>query len=260
MSEIKSFVCPNCGANTTNTTNCEYCGSLLVRFVEKGIDLSQTVYLNNDKVLPGLIKHLERNLAIQKKEIAITDISWIDQNGDKPTISVLTQSNAAWSDRRDIEISDANDGLIIALSFDYYADSSTESQQINRLAKYQEQKFKKLPSFELFTPHNSIIYDDDVECQITVHEYAIYFGHDAEGAARIISEILVEVMDIKLDDSSIEIHTDTADAITQYREKSNQAWDEEHDDTFKIFGIEWYLAVIYAAVGFLLGKILLNLF
>lgn len=37
--EIKTIVCPNCGANTTNHQNCEYCGSMLVRCYEMmGID------------------------------------------------------------------------------------------------------------------------------------------------------------------------------------------------------------------------------
>ena len=67
MSELKTFVCPNCGANTTNAQNCEYCGSLLVRFVEKGIDLSHTTYLNNDAVFPGLITQLKYNLKLQEK-------------------------------------------------------------------------------------------------------------------------------------------------------------------------------------------------
>ena len=48
--EANVIKCPNCGASSTNHTNCEYCGSLLVRFVDKGIDLSTTSYLTNDKV------------------------------------------------------------------------------------------------------------------------------------------------------------------------------------------------------------------
>ena len=75
--ELKSYVCPNCGANTTNTQNCEYCGSLLVRFVEKGIDLSHTSYLNNNAVFPGLVEELKRNLELQSenpKDWVATDL------------------------------------------------------------------------------------------------------------------------------------------------------------------------------------------
>lgn len=57
--EMNVIKCPNCGASSTNHTNCEYCGSLLVRFVDKGIDLSTTSYLTNDKVYAGLIEGSE---------------------------------------------------------------------------------------------------------------------------------------------------------------------------------------------------------
>lgn len=53
--------CPNCGAAAKNHKNCEYCGSLLIRFVEKGIELPQH-YRNNNKVFSGLIDALKENL------------------------------------------------------------------------------------------------------------------------------------------------------------------------------------------------------
>ncbi len=34
--QVQTIVCPNCGANATNHHNCEYCGSLLVRFASTG--------------------------------------------------------------------------------------------------------------------------------------------------------------------------------------------------------------------------------
>ena len=63
--ELKSLVCPHCGANTTNMQNCEYCGSLLVRFVDKGIDISNTSYNNGDNIFPGLLTELRNNLTLQ---------------------------------------------------------------------------------------------------------------------------------------------------------------------------------------------------
>ena len=66
MPELKSYTCPNCGANTTDARNCEFCGSLLVRFVEKGIDLSQTTYLDDTETFPGLINALKQNLQLQE--------------------------------------------------------------------------------------------------------------------------------------------------------------------------------------------------
>ena len=77
MENLTAINCPNCGAATTNHKNCEYCGSLLVRFVDKGIELAQTSYINNAKVLPGLIEKLTENLEIQKEDpnaSVVTDV------------------------------------------------------------------------------------------------------------------------------------------------------------------------------------------
>ena len=71
--EAKVIKCPNCGASSTNHTNCEYCGSLLVRFVDKGIDLTTTSYLTNDKVYEGLIDALQQNLERQELSDSIVE-------------------------------------------------------------------------------------------------------------------------------------------------------------------------------------------
>ena len=51
------------------------------------------------------------------------------------------------------------------------------------------QKFRNLDIFELFKGHISINYEYDYK----MYEYAIDFGNDAEGAARLISKVLHEV-------------------------------------------------------------------
>lgn len=228
MSEFKSYICPNCGANTTNSQNCDYCGSLLVRFVEKKINLSQTTYLDNTQVLPGLIKHLEQNLLMQDNGGApVTDICWEDEEGEC-SICVLTQGNAAWYDDTHIRIDKSEDGLLIVLGFSVYRDLGEDYYE---LSAKQLNRFKNLASFELFTPHISIHTDDDGEID-HYHEYAIYFGHDVEGAARIISDILVNVYEVQLDDSSIEIYTNEGDAIDECRNLRNGvAVDANVDDS-----------------------------
>ena len=50
MIRLQTIVCPNCGANTTNHENCEFCGSLLVRFEDKNIEFDEDNY--ND---PGIV-------------------------------------------------------------------------------------------------------------------------------------------------------------------------------------------------------------
>ena len=77
-SQLTPIVCPNCGANTTNHSNCEYCGSLLVRFVDAQIDVMQTPYADNTIVLPGLVEELRKNLAAQKSVINQSEEqSWV---------------------------------------------------------------------------------------------------------------------------------------------------------------------------------------
>lgn len=60
------LTCPNCGAAATNHKNCEYCNSLLVRFVEKGIEIDQSRYGKDAWVFPGLNEMLE-TLSIKYK-------------------------------------------------------------------------------------------------------------------------------------------------------------------------------------------------
>lgn len=243
MTEVKSYVCPNCGANTTNTQNCDYCGSLLVRFVERNIDLSGTAYLNNDKVLPGLIKHLEQNLTLQKnsEDCVATDISWKTDDTSLECMSVMRQGWTAWQDNTDICITDQTQGLLVLIGFDQYIDPGYDD--INNRTMIAEEKFKKLPSFNLFTPHRCF-YESDDGSKIKASEYAIYFGNDVEGAARIVSELLEKVYDVNLNDNSIEIYTNSGDNIYKSRKELEDNFLKEEDSTFSIFGLKWYWWVL----------------
>lgn len=262
MAELKSYVCPNCGANTTNAQNCDYCGSLLVRFVERNIDLSGTSYLNNDKVIPGLIKHLEQNLLTQKnsEESVATDINFKINNGYS-CISVLRQGLADWMDHTRISLSDQTEGLLVCFVFATYSESSSVNENFNSEMNQLERKFKNLPSFDLFTP-NRCYYTDSDGAKRKASQYAIYFGHDSEGAARIISEVIEKVYGLNLDDNSIEIYTNSGnDNIEKCRQaydddffgcsSGSDYYEEDEDSTFSIFGIPWYwlLAAISAFIS-----------
>lgn len=192
MTELKSYVCPNCGANTTNTQNCEYCGSLLVRFVEKGIDLSHTSYLNNNAVFPGLVEELKRNLELQSenpKDWVATDLY---KNFDN-RCECLNITNLL--SRKDgtvpPEFDGKKKGLCIALGFDTYMDVAN-CKEFNDVMDAQLARFRQLDSFPLFTAYNCT-YKDEMGCSRYERGYAINFGEDAEGAARLVSEILIKV-------------------------------------------------------------------
>ena len=196
--------CPNCGASSTNHTNCEYCGSLLVRFVDKGIDLSTTSYLTNDKVYEGLIDALQQNL--DRQELSDSAIETGIFYKSSPTVklsrkrhgvaTVFRSGSTTWSDGDPIKLGDKNRGLVIKFSFDIHAERNDVSDE--RIEK-QHQEFRALGAFPLFTPHTGIYMRPGSSSRFRSQEYAIDFGQDVEGAARLISEVLSKVYGIPED-------------------------------------------------------------
>lgn len=224
MSEFNTYVCPNCGANTTNAQNCEYCGSLLVRFVEKGIDLTATTYTSNDAVFTGLIAELQKNLRLQEvtDESVVTDI-WTakytdDNNGTYG--SVLRSGKCAWLDGTDMNLNDEEKGFVISLNFSTFVDSGNETYNANILS--QQKRFEQLKSASLFTK-NICYYTDEWGDKRKGVEFAIDFGCDAEGAARLISEVLNKVYEIDLSES-MEYYTKVGvDNVNKCRAEVNEA-------------------------------------
>jgi len=202
--EANVIKCPNCGASSTNHTNCEYCGSLLVRFVDKGIDLSTTSYLTNDKVYAGLIDALKQNL--DRQELSDSAVETGIFYKSSPTVklsrkrhgvaTVFRSGSTTWSDGDPIKLGDKNRGLVIKFSFDIHAEENDASDE--RIEK-QHQEFKALGSFPLFTAHTGIYMRPGSSSRFRSQEYAIDFGQDVEGAARLISEVLSKVYGIPED-------------------------------------------------------------
>ena len=184
METLIALTCPNCGAGTTNHKNCEYCGSLLVRFVEQKIDLKEIdykSYTSNVKVLPGLINALQENFIIQKENrnaLVVTDInkkiSTIEAIlGHKTTLAYVV-SNLQKSNKKSF-FTEADDGQPhLMVAFDFLGNDSVQ------VKKYK--KFKNLDCFNLFTNKRNT--------------YIIDFGRDIEGAARILSKVLREVFNV----------------------------------------------------------------
>ena len=202
--EMNVIKCPNCGASSTNHTNCEYCGSLLVRFVDKGIDLSTTSYLTNDKVYAGLIEALKQNL--DRQELSDSAVETGIFYKSSPTVklsrkrhgvaTVFRSGSTTWSDGDPIRLGDKNRGLVIKFSFDIHAE---ENDVADERIERQHQEFKALGSFPLFTAHTGIYMRPGSSSRFRSQEYAIDFGQDVEGAARLISEVLSKVYGIPED-------------------------------------------------------------
>ena len=192
MAELKSYVCPNCGANTTNAQNCEYCGSLLVRFVEKGIDLSHTSYLNDNAVFPGLVEELKRNLKLQSENPKDWVSTELCKKVDNRSEGLSIMNLVSWADGTvSPEFDGSKKGLCIGLDFDTFMDVAN-NKEFNDEQDAQLARFRQLDSFTLFTAHNCTFKDNNGRSRYG-REYAINFGEDAEGAARLVSEILIKV-------------------------------------------------------------------
>lgn len=230
MSELRTYICPNCGASTTNSRSCEYCGSILVRFVEKGIDLSHTIYTDNTEVFPGLIPELERNLKLQKlnpNQSVTTDLLMDD--GDLNTISIM--SHFCWHDRSAPSSFDfGRIGLRIVYSFAKYSNEGTK-EVLNSKTDDQLERFRQLTSFPLFSSHFCSYTDTSGYARIA-YQYAIDCGQDVETTGRLVSEILLKVKGWLLTDS-FDIMTNVGNNVKIAREAWLKAHGYEDDSSAK---------------------------
>lgn len=232
--EANVIKCPNCGASSTNHTNCEYCGSLLVRFVDKGIDLSATSYLTNSKVYAGLIDALKQNL--DRQELSESAVETGIFYKSSPTVklsrkrhgvaTVFRSGSTTWSDGDPIKLGDKNRGLVIKFSFDIHAEGNDVS---DKRIERQHQDFKSLGSFPLFTPHSGVYMRPGSSSRFRSQEYAIDFGQDVEGAARLISEVLSKVYGIPEDAQLVYLGEGEEVPVEKIIEEPNV--EEEQDST-----------------------------
>ncbi len=208
----EKHICPNCGANITNTYNCEFCGSLLVRFVEAGINIdSISEYTSDAHVFNGMQEELDKHLAYKKRnpnEYVQTNIN------NNIMVIVSTKSLTDFDGRPFFEKADV-DGLGICLWF----------KRENEEERIQLERFKELKSFSLFThritrrqeivgfdkEHNAIsqIY--------TYDEYAIDFGLDSKSAARFCSEIIAEVYNLSRSSNLVYLTETQSDKEREHR-------------------------------------------
>lgn len=241
--------CPNCGANYTNTNNCEYCGSLLVRFVEKGIDLSNTSYLSDEKTIPGLATELRKNLQLQKTtdDVVVTDVYKVFQDDEDHDsnfeLSVMRTGYGYYEgSETPIVINDNKSGLTIVYRVIETLNPEDEYYYNEEMEEYHRATwdyFKSLPSFPLFTQHIQMWDFDDDKTGKNIrhrdHNYAIDFGEDAEGAARLISEILAidDIVEKKMDGEEYEGIEDDYFFVTNTGEKNIE-------DSREKFGGPWF--------------------
>lgn len=182
--EMKVIKCPNCGANAKNHTNCEYCGSLLVRFVDKGIEIKDTSYIDNSMVFPGLLEELKKNVEYQKerRDDATTSILFQDKLGDQI---------GYYSGMHIINMKDGSEPNL-SVGYTLIDGPCSKVKNIHDLIITRLSLLKSFPLFEkkVWTDEDDFLY----------REYYLNMGQDAEGAARLISEILIRVQEISINE------------------------------------------------------------
>ena len=216
--KITSIVCPNCGANATNHHNCEYCGSLLVRFADANIDIAQTPYGKNDIILPGMLEHLQRNIELQRindqyggdRAAVCTDIYDLSQEDYTLSLASVARSSSLvyHSDGMPVFPLKKGVGLGVIISFTPCIDIDTNPliEEYNKKMVDNHQKFKNLACFPLFKSYYVNSFKDGDGRRKKAYHYAIDFGEDAEGAARLLSDIFINAYGYS-SDSPLEYHT-----------------------------------------------------
>ena len=162
-----------------------------------------------------------------------------DPDGDIRSISVLRTSLAAWDDDILIDCHGKTEGLVIALSF-------IPSYDEERC----EEKFNSLDCAQLFEHRECP--DSNYTPALIVSQYAIDFGEDAEGAARLISEILQKVYSVPLT-QRLEITTACgSENVDEMRRQADIRHGESSADEDDGEWPWWYYVVgglILAAIG-----------
>ena len=176
-SQVTTIVCPNCGANTSNYHNCEYCGSLLVRYAAEHKTVDEKTFGKDAPEIAGLREELEKNLTFQKikkvDDAVMTTIT--EPSGDMVQIINTADCNLGTDTANPFQNSDEV-GITLRVTFEIRDDNvDVAEQEKARLRWFKQQDF-----FFLFTPQNHAkgVY------------YYIDFGRDAGNAAKLISSMI----------------------------------------------------------------------
>ena len=150
--------------------------------------------MTNEGVFPGLAEELHRNLTLQKEHFGFV-VTQINHeiginNDDFDLIAVTRKGYTNWMDNTKINYSGKKEGLLILLSF--WVGNNDNCHNAEHL------RFKELSSYPLFLQKTTP--EKDFK-GVMRYEYALDFGCDADGAARLISEILQKVYLVPLSEN-----------------------------------------------------------
>lgn len=212
--QAHAFVCPNCGANTTNRQNCEYCGSLLVRFADKNIAIDENQYGHTAFRFAGLENALTQNLEEQARTYGRNHIHTLITSPSLGLELDVTNPKAqteliiyTWGDSNSFRIKPAilpntdEQSLVICIRFYeitskmWAADTRYShgiAPELNQANAEAHTRFQEMLIYDLFQLQTDKIVDVVTGMKVgNVYQYYLNFGRDVEGAASIITQYLL---------------------------------------------------------------------
>ena len=179
-SQVQTIICPNCGANSSNHHHCEYCGSILVRFVDKNIDIDDKYKKEAKVLIPGLETALKSNLLIQKHPIkdciSITEL----KNNYGELFQVFPINEAMFGIEKPNPYT-GDIGVVLRIPFYFRSTNYNVSQEASR----RFNTFRAMDCFSLFD-------------KVTVPDGDLFLldcGEDYITASRILSNVLLSFGD-----------------------------------------------------------------
>ena len=171
--QVKTAVCPNCGANATNLHNCEYCGSMLVRCYD-AINTDANCKENNEKeVLKLFGKSAYTHVGLCKRVKNIINLSQKYQTEITGDVYVLAADPAPflnWQNNITVISNATSNTLKLVIKFKM----SRESQN-KRYLQFEESPFSKLFTIEQkgSTMHCSMEIDKNEETAAKFTKYIV---------------------------------------------------------------------------------------
>lgn len=172
--DVKTIICPNCGATTSNFHNCEYCGSFLVQKASMGEDMSEYVKATHKYDSTGLISVFKKmvdlcqkypnearyiNLCFYTDGVEFLHVDWLEK-GYGITVSIIAG---------ELE----NNGI-----FSRFLNSNV---------------------IDVFSVSKNAYVGDEGVSDV----YDAYFGYDYKGAAILIAQLLDDVYSYIFDKNTI---------------------------------------------------------
>ena len=265
-SEVKTVVCPNCGASAHNLNNCEFCGSLLVRFTDKGIDESNYRHesFRFEGIEDALMCNLEEQARTGGKNHVTTFITAPDLNLELQICNPAAQTEMLsynWNNYSFLikpNVPDNNETQSLSICVRFYeitdklwginGNSVRVVRELNAYNAEAHSRFQNMDIYSLFNLEITDFLDNNNTPGMKigkVYQYYFNFGRDIDGAAAIISQYFLHNFNISPDD----------DISLQFEQTSTtpEEYTKAVTSINKSANTKKYLGIVFGALVLIIG-------